>query len=255
MKNLTNALLLTIALFAFLGAATAGGETTFKQGNNAYKSGAYEAAIEKYQSLLDKKKVSWQLYYNMGNAYYRIGDYTHAILAYEKASKLSADNTDIKHNLAVANSKILDKIESVDTFFLQRYLHTFRDTFASASWTTLFIILLFIAMGLMIFSLYLRNKKRQWCYYSAGFFGFLAMVSISVGIYRLQAETSSDTAIVVAQNIDLKTNLDPAAEVAFTLHEGTKVQILEYRDNAYRIRIADGREAWISESELSFIVP
>lgn len=255
MKKLTNALLLTIAFFAFFGIATADGESIFKQGNNAYKSGAYEVAIEKYQSLLDKGKVSWELYYNMGNAYYRIGDYTHAILAYEKASKLSADNADIKHNLAVANSKILDKIESVDAFFLQRYLHSFRDAFASSAWATLFIIFLFIAMGLMIYSIYLRNKKRQWCYYSAGLFGFLAIVSLSVGIYRLHAEASSDTAIVIAQSIDLKTNLDPAAEVAFTLHEGTKVQILEYKDNAYRIKIADGREAWIPESELSFIVP
>lgn len=248
-------LMFIVGILVLISSASAGDEATFKQGNNAYKSGSYEAAINKYQKLLDQGKVSWELYYNLGNAYYRIGDYTHAILAYEKASKLSADNPDIKHNLAVANSKILDRIESVDAFFLQRYLHSFRDVFVSGSWATLFIIFLFIASGIMIYSLYLRQNRKKWCYYSAGFFGFLAIISLSIGIYRLQAESTTDTAIVIAQSIDLKTNLDPAAEIAFTLHEGTKVQILEYRDNAYRIKIADGREAWIPESELSFIAP
>lgn len=244
-----------ILIAIIIGNAFAGNEDLFKEANNLYKSGLYKEAIEKYQKIYEQGFHSAELYYNMGNSYYKNGEHPKAILFYEKSKLLAPTDKDIDNNLMLANSKIIDKIPTIEAFFLYKWVKSVRDLFSSGSWSVIFIILIWISSVIFIVKLKLKNNsaKHQILKVLGAIFIIISILSLSAGIYRLKAENSRNTAIVISPSIDLKTSLDPAAEIGFTLHEGTKILILEFKDNMYKIKISDGREAWIPSSAIEII--
>ncbi len=230
-------------------------DQSFGEANNYYKSGVYDAAIERYNGILNSGYDSPELFYNLGNAYYKTGNYPKAILAYERAKKLAPADAEINFNLALANGKIIDKIPSIEPFFLYKWLANVRDIFSSDAWATIFIISLFIASVAAIFRIFVPKNSRK--HKALGIFAtsilIIGVANIAIGIFRLKAETARDEAIVMIPTVELKTSLDPAAETAFSIHEGTKVQILEFKDNYYHIKLTDGRQGWIATSEVEVV--
>lgn len=101
-------------LFSF--GLLAGNETLLKA-EKAYDTKEYNTAIDLYEQLLKEGFTSFQLYYNLGNSYYKNGELGRAIYAYEIARKLEPDEEDVKINLSIANAKTFDKIETKENFF------------------------------------------------------------------------------------------------------------------------------------------
>ena len=128
--------LLFFSLFSFTFAVQSNeGKAEFDKANDLYRKNKFEDAVKEYKKLIDDGYESAALYYNLGNAYYREGNIGHAILYYEKALKLEPNDDDIIHNIAIADSKTVDKIEPLPKFFLFQWWEALLAVFTIKGWT------------------------------------------------------------------------------------------------------------------------
>jgi len=222
--------------------------------NKAYTDGLYTNAAELYKQVLSSGNVSWELYYNLGNSYYKLNDFTSAILYYEKAKKLDPGNEDINFNLKVANSKITDKIEPLPEMFYKKWHRNVVEWFPADSWARIviifFILALFSALFYFVSGRIFLKKSGFW----AGIMFFLfSLFSFHFAYQNYQTLQDNSEAIVFSPTITVKSSPDEKSIDLFVLHEGTKVKILDNIGNWYEIRIANGSVGWLQVSSLEKI--
>lgn len=223
-----------------------GQNANFEEANNAYKEGKYDVAISAYKSLLDDKKQSATIYYNLGNAYFKKGILSQAILNYERAYRMQPYDKDIQLNLAFANSQIADKIETPKRYFITKWFYKLSQQLHSNTWAYLGIGFWILVFLFIIFFIKTTSESmRKW-------FFLLATISLFATFFTFYATYSQYTtnktdayAIVFAQNITIKSTPSNNGTDLFILHEGTKVQLLDKVGTWYKIQLADGREGWM----------
>ena len=229
-------------------------EELLKRGDDFYQQKQYDKAIETYQDLINLGYEGTSLYYNLGNAYYREGKIGYSILFYEKALRLSPGDNDVHHNLLIANSRTVDKIDTMPRFFLFQWWEDLLALFSVNGWTYtayIFYIVLLLAIGLYFFA-----KKSKIQRYS--FFGGLAslllmIITLTLLIINLNRELNVKKAIVVVPNATVKLSPDPTSNDAFIVHEGLKVREEDHVDNWVKIRLIDGKEGWLQKNTMATI--
>ena len=225
-----------------------------KKADDAYSKGKYQEAIVTYEAALKKGK-SADLYYNLGNAYYRMDNITRALINYEKARLLAPGDDDINHNLEVAHSKTIDNIQPGEKIFFKVWFEDIKTSMGIDTWATLSLISLVVALILFLVYLFVKQMAVR----KVAFYLSLVLVVFFIfgNVFASQLKdfaTSSSAAIIVSPTVTAKkTPTDQAADVC-VLHEGTRVEIT---DNAlkgwYGIRLADGREGWITDKDVEVI--
>ncbi len=229
-------------------------EDLMKQGNDYYQQKQYDKAAETYQKIINMGYEGVVLYYNLGNAYYREGKIGYAILYYEKAHRLSPGDNDINHNLTIANTKTIDKINTLPTFFLFQWWESLLALFSLTGWTYLaylFYILLLAAIGIYFFA---KKALIQKYSFFAGISSLvLLIITASLLIINLNRELNVKHAIIVEQTATVKLSPDPTSNDAFIIHEGLKVREEDHVDNWVKIRLKDGKEGWLPVSDLKTI--
>ncbi len=247
---------LLIYMLAVMGCAFAQNpaDEWFDQANAAYNSGNYDNAIEFYQKILDAEMESVPVYYNMGNAYYKMHDYPMAIYNYERALKLDPSNEEVRTNLQIANLAIVDKIEPVTQSFIERGWRSLRAMWSGDRWAWCSVA----AFALLLFCLFLFLRSRRMGLRKLGFFMgivFLVVFVLSVvfAAQFKQAATNPDQAIITTPTVTVKSSPAQASVDLFVLHEGTKVTILESSNGWNKVRIANGSIGWLeADKMLSF---
>jgi|SRR5690554_4421355 tetratricopeptide (TPR) repeat protein len=229
-------------------------EEKFQQGNNYYRQKEYDKAIEVYTDLINSGYEGSSLYYNLGNAYYRTGKLGYAILYYEKALKLSPGDEDIKHNLALANLKTIDKVESLPGFFLFEWWESLVNLFTTTGWTILtyiFYIILLAAIGSYFF---IKNNYQQRLIVITGLVSLILLIfSTIILTIKLNRELNVQKGVVVANTVNVKLSPDSGSNDAFIIHEGIKVEFEDKIDNWVKIRLQDGKVGWIQENDAKII--
>jgi tetratricopeptide (TPR) repeat protein len=247
-KNLIVFLLfLSISLFAQP-------ETLMEQGNHYYQKQQYDKALQSYVKVLDEGYESAELYYNLGNAYFRKGNLGYAILNYERALKLAPGDDDIQHNLALANSRTIDRINTLPDFFIFQWWESFLAFFTFSGWVYLTYIFYIFLLGVIIFYFFTRRPDYQRIAFFSGIAVlFLLAVSISICAVKYNREFNIKNGIVVQQSATAKLSPDPDSKDAFVIHEGLKVKIEDKVDNYYRIRLKDGKIGWLLQNDIRMI--
>jgi len=242
--------LLLVSAVAFASEA----DDLMKQGNQFYQDKQYEKAIEAYQGVIGMGYVGTSLYYNLGNSYYREGKIGYAILYYEKALELSPGDNDVVHNLAIANTKTVDKIDVLPKFFLFQWWENILALFPLSGWTYmvyLFYLLLLCSIGLYFFA---RGLNVQRYSVFAGLIaGVFLIITGSLWIVSLNRELTVKNAIVVEPTAVVKLAPDSTSNDAFVIHEGLKVRVLDRVESWVKIRLQDGKEGWIEQKEIGAI--
>ena len=225
-----------------------------QKADDAYSKGKYQEAIVNYEAALKKGK-SADIYYNLGNAYYRTDNVTRAVINYEKARLLAPGDDDINHNLEVARSKTIDSIQPGEKIFFKVWFEDIKTSMGIDTWATLSLISLVVALILFLVYLFVKQMAVR----KVAFYLSLVLVIFFIfgNVFASQLKdfaTSSSAAIIVSPTVTAKkTPTDQAADVC-VLHEGTRVEIT---DNAlkgwYGIRLADGREGWITDKDVEVI--
>ena len=225
-----------------------------QKADEAYSKGKYQEAIVNYEAALKKGK-SADLYYNLGNAYYRTDNVTRAVINYERAHLLAPGDKDINHNLEVARSKTIDNIQPGEKIFFKVWFEDIKTSMGIDTWATLSLISLVVALILFLVYLFVKQMTVR----KVAFYLSLVLVVFFIfgNVFASQLKdfaTNSSAAIIVSPTVTAKkTPTDQAADVC-VLHEGTRVEIT---DNAlkgwYEIRLVDGREGWITDKDVEVI--
>ncbi|MBO7305507.1 MAG: tetratricopeptide repeat protein, partial [Bacteroidales bacterium] len=142
-KNIFTAIFLLLAYIA----CAQDSYQLWDQANEAYSVGEYNSALEKYEAIQESGKSSYNLYYNIGNCHYKLGETAKAIVYYERALKLNPSGKDAIKNLEIAKLHTLDQIENVPEFILTNWTRDIRNIFSSNVWA--YIALAFFAITLV----------------------------------------------------------------------------------------------------------
>lgn len=214
--------------------------------NKEYSEGLYNDAIENYLKVIDNGYESSELYYNIGNSYFKINDMASAILYFEKAKKLSPNNEDIIFNLNVANSKIVDKIETVPELFYIRWWNTFYKLFSVDTWAkiTIFIFILTLIFA-SIFFLSSTKKLKKFSFWIGIILLLLTIFTFGLSSQKYYYSKKYNEAIVFTPTLTVKSSPNKNSVDLFVIHEGAKVLIIDNVDNWYEIRIANGSVGWM----------
>lgn len=223
-------------------------------GNKAYIDGDYTRAAEEYCAILEGGEYSMPLYYNLANAYFKLGQLGRAILYYNRALRIAPANEDIRHNLALAEAQTKDRIAVVPEFFLNRWMRTVRNTMSCAAWSILSLVAFAtVLLFVLLFLLSSRIGVRK-----AGFYGALVMALFFVAttLFALSERKEMlqhDEAIVMGTAISVKSSPDRSATDIFVLHEGTKVRVQTEMGEWCEVVIADGKKGWTERKNIEEI--
>jgi tetratricopeptide (TPR) repeat protein len=242
--------------FLLLSQVIHGEEATlqFEQGNQFYRSGEYQKAIQMYEQLLQNGYESPALYYNLGNVYFKIQRFPNAILQYERAKRLSPDDEDVLHNLRLCNLRVIDKIEPVPQLFFIGWWKAFIDLFSSDGWAVMAIISLwFTSVAGTVFIVGRTMVLRRIAFLISAI-GIAACVLGFLGTYeRSHIEQNTKSAIVFAASVPVKSAPDAQSTDLFVLHEGVKVEFLDAVGEWRKIRLADGKVGWLTNESIEVI--
>jgi tetratricopeptide (TPR) repeat protein len=243
-------LIATILLVAFQ-AFSQSPEQLAAQAAKAYNNKQYEESIKLYSKITDGGYESYALYYNLANAYFRNNENTQAILFYEKALKLAPNNDDIKHNIEVANSKLIDKVEKVPELFYKRW---WKEIIYLMDIDTLAIVnILLLTFALLLIALYIAVSNillRKFSFWAGLSLLFLFSIGVVAASQRNHYLTEQHEAIVFAPTVNIKSSPDENSKDIFVLHEGTKVTLLDIVAEWQEIRISNGSVGWIKLIDL-----
>lgn len=227
---------------------------TKERADSAYAQEHYQQAIADYEALL-KNGVSADIYYNLGNAYYRTDNITKAILNYERALLLSPGDDDIRFNLQMARSKTIDKITPQSEMFFVTWYHSLVNLMSVDAWARTALFTLAIAIVLVLLYLF---SDRMWLR-KFGFFGALTLVIVFLlsNLFAFQQKhklTHRTGAIVITSAAAVKSTPSKNGTDLFILHEGTCVTMTDQSMREWKeIRMADGRKGWIETRQIETI--
>jgi len=229
-----------------LSAQTAEDYKLLKQANKAYTDGQFQKAVEMYEKLVNAGFSAEELYYNLGNAYYRVGDYKAAILNYERAKLLDPDNEDIETNLEFSQRYVQDKIETVPRFFLMDWLDDFNNLFSEKGWAVLSIITFIGCLLLVISFLFTKSFSiKKLSFYFSVIVLFISLVSFYNSYRQNYKATHHNTAIVFSPAVTVKSSPHEGGTDLFIIHEGLKVTITDSAEGWKEIKLSDGKVGWL----------
>jgi len=222
--------------------------------NQLYADGDFDSAIEVYEDVLKSGMEAPQLYYNLGNAYYRNGLLPAAILNYERALLLAPQDKDIRYNLNLAYGQITDKIEPVGVFFITRWFANFRNSTDSDTWAIISIITFILFLTGLLFYFFARTSLFRKIAFFITLFSFLTSITtLAFSYHQKQRLVNRDRAIVFSPSVTVRSAPEGSGTELFVLHEGTKVKILQRIKNWSEVELQDGSIGWMHEEHLEII--
>lgn len=243
-----------MALLLLLLLPVSASAVTKAEADSSYVNENYQQAISQYEALLQQGS-SAELYYNLGNAYYRMDNITRAILNYERALLLSPGDADIRFNLQLARSKTVDKIVPQSEFFLTTWYRSVVNMLSVDGWA--YVSLLSLAVAIILALVYLFASPI-WLR-KIGFFGgiILLLMFVLANVFawnQKQQIEHRDGAVIIESAVTVKSTPAQNGTDLFILHEGTKVTILDASMDGWReIRVPDGKQGWLEVSQIEEI--
>jgi len=245
---------LTLFLFLFSFVANAQNKVLFNEATKAYNEGHYEKATQNYLKIIENGEHSAELYYNLGNAYYKLNQVAPSIYYYEKALLLNPKDTEITNNLVYAKNMKVDAIEEMPKTGLSKIYKNIVSPLSFDGWATVAIlfVLLFVLAYIFFYYLQYANQKR---------IAFITSItSLFLGIFALiiayieYADFKADQpAIVFAEEVIIQSEPNSRSKETFRLHEGTKVNVLEELNDWYKIQIIDGKTGWLVSKDIKML--
>lgn len=225
-----------------------------EKADKAYSLEQYEAAVKLYQDLVAEGE-SAEVYYNLGNCYYRLDEIAKAILWYERALLLSPGDSDIRFNLQMVRSKTVDKIVPEEEIFFSRWYHSLLNMMSVNGWVWMGII----TFALMLLGVLLYLFGQAMPLRKCGFYGAIVMLILVVlcNVFALQQRSRQHNrtgAVVMEPSVVVKSTPADAGTDLFLLHTGTSMTIIDNSmQDWYQIRLSDGKEGWIPTKAIEVI--
>ena len=252
MKN--RILILLFLIFSISVASAENFEPEYTKANNFYQKGDYLSAIDGYKLIIKSGYESAEIWYNLGNCYYKLNKTADAIISYERAKLLSPNDEDIDFNLKVANLRTVDRFQTIPRIFFVDWYEYWKNMFSSQSWSTLGIIFLWIAVVAFAAYLLVWSVSARKVLFSAGLLSIvIAVICLFFANQKSAEELNRDNAIVYKPSVYVKSSPDEKSTDLFILHEGTKLKVLDSVGGWKKIKLANGNIGWILEKTIEVI--
>jgi tetratricopeptide (TPR) repeat protein len=223
----------------------------FERGNELYQKGNYIEAVKAYESVLKGNKQSAELYFNIGNCYYKLNKVAPAIYNYEKALVLEPNDKEVQNNLKFAHKLQIDEIKEVQKVGFEKLIRDFTGAFHYNTWAWIAVAFVFLFLLFFIGYFFSQTTVFKRVFFIGMFvLVFLLLISISSAIFERNHYKNERPAIVFAEVVSVKNEPRASSSDVFILHEGTKVYVLDTLENWKKIQLTDGTEGWIDESAI-----
>jgi tetratricopeptide (TPR) repeat protein len=241
MKRLINtilAILLTSTVFAQA--------DLLQKANELYTKDQFKQSIDVYNQILMTNMESPELYFNLGNAYYKTGQYTQAILNYERAKLLAPDDEDIAFNLQVANQKVVDSIQELPGLFIFRWWNSLVNSQTTDTWAVLSMMSFIVFLIMAGFYFFARTSEvKRITFWSGSFLILFTIFTWTFAANQKSRLVNHPFAIVVQPTVTVKSSPSEKGTNLFVIHEGLKVKITDKLGDWVEIRLADGNKGWL----------
>jgi len=247
-------IILFLSLILCFGFGAFAQSPSIKQANDLYAHGNYSDAANLYEKILSKEGVAPELYYNLGNAYYKSNETGKSILNYERALRLSPTFEDARFNLELAQLKVVDNIVQTPTFFVGRWIENLIKLLTANQWIvvsfSVFIVCL-VLLFLFVFAHSLGIRKISF------YIGSILLVAsiftfVFAGIRKNQLVNHGE-AIVMTGVVTVKSSPDSSGTDLFQLHEGTKVVVKSTLGKWIEIKLGNGNVGWLEQENIERI--
>lgn len=244
-----------VVLIVFLHmSALATSESTLLEAEKAYDSKQYSQAVTLYEQVVAQGFKSAELYYNLGNAYLRSNKIGKAIYNYERARKINPTDEDISINLGIAQSRTIDKIDSHENYFISVVKSGVLSSMSTTAWAWLTVMTLFLAaLTYFFFKHASTTALRRTMFFSSVVLLIVFAITYLFGNSAMNAKYENKFAIITAAEVKIMNEPTESAKTAFTLHEGTKIRVLESNGDWVLIKLDNGNEGWLRLSDVGVV--
>lgn len=243
-------ILLFILAFQFV-SANESVDATFKKANDLYNKERYEQAVQLFERILTRGNESADLYFNIANCYYKSGKIAPSIYNYEKALLLSPNDNAVQTNLAFAQKMTIDEVKIVPEVGFKQMIKAFTSKLHYETWAWIAVFLSFLTL-LAFLGYYFGNTV----FLKRSFFSLVLIFLIGMGTTVFAAflqkkfDANYNPAIVFAEATTLKAEPKNSSEDVATLHEGTKVLVIQTLGNWTQVELTDKTKAWIDKEAI-----
>lgn len=236
------ALLLSVQVYA---------QSAFENGNVLYKEGKYKEAVNAYESILDSGKESPEVYFNLGNAYYKLNAIAPSIYNYEKALLLKPNFKDAIINLGYAEKMTIDNIQAVPEVGFSKILYNFTGTYHYDTWAWAAIVCAVLFLLLFTGYYFAGTTMLKRIFFTGMILMLINIIITIISAFFVKSESEKQQpAIVFDEVTSVKSEPNKTASDAFILHEGTKVYVKETVGNFKKIELADDTVGWIQKDAI-----
>jgi len=221
-------------------------EVLFDQGTKHYAAAQYQQAIDFWKLIEKSGNESAALYYNLGNAYYKQNKVAPSIYYFEKALQIAPNDPDIKNNLSFAQNARIDAIEALPKNFIAKTYERLYSIATFETWAKVAVVLSTICVLGFLLYYFIKQTGKKRLFLSISLISLLLLfIALAMSYTTFNAINKKQPAIIFAESVDVKLEGSLGSETSFILHEGTKVEVLEHREDWNYIRIANGKEGWV----------
>lgn len=226
---------------------------TVKQANELYSNGHYSDAAKFYEEILRIGGAA-ELYYNLGNSYYKMGEIGLSILNYERALRLDPGFKDAAYNLSIAESKIVGSVGTSPSFFIERWINRLINRASSNQWGGIGFFFFLVALGAFLYFLFSTIKsRRKLSFYTTLIATILFVIALTFAGTRKEQFLKHHSAIILSRSIAVKSAPDASGTDLFQLHEGTKVHVKSTLGAWAEIKLDNGVIGWVEEENIARI--
>ena len=220
-------------------------EQVFELGNMQYVNENYSAAISIYDSILISGLESSELYYNLGNCHYKTNDWANAIWHYEKSLQLN-NNEKTKHNLELVKLKIIDRIEPLPQLFYKKWWINLTQTLSTQVWQILTLFGIGLIFILQLISQFTSLKSKL----ITRIFSVITVITLLITQTSYHNNFTKKEAIIFSETITVNSAPTSSSTNLFTLHAGSKVEIIDEIGDWINIKIENGNSGWILKNSM-----
>ncbi len=220
--------------------------------DSLYNKSDFKSAIKIYEYIIENNGKASELYYNLGNCYYREGNMALAILNYERALKLDPSDSDIRTNLSIARGKIKDKSTEPTEFFILAWWYSLVNKLSISFWKALGLILFTIGMALLL--LYLLIYKSKSLKYLIILTISISLISNLAAWQQYYSNIDVQSAIVTSEKINVKGAPSNSSTDLFILHSGARLKIIDNTMKEWcEVQFEEGKAGWVYKNDISII--
>jgi len=244
-------LLILSLYFACLGIHATDLDSLVVSGNEHYMNGEYELAIDKYQQVIDSGFTSSELYYNLGNAFFKSHKLTMALVQYERAKLLDPDDEEINHNLKMARQYVVDEIEALPELEMKKWFRRFVGLISVDIWAIISILTFVLMLGLLLVFLFSRRMVlRKLSFGVSVLLLVISLTSFLFAAHQKKTVYNHNYAIIISPSVTIKSSPDESGTELFQLHEGTRIIIIDELAGWREIKLADGNVGWLKNVDI-----